>query len=133
MNTVRTAAVVRIMALLSAIWTSLMVVPIFCWQVMSWILTGEWSPFPISRALALAGLEHPAIYVTAGLSHLNVSSPDDREILFDWLLNFPTTGLLLIVAAILLMFSITAASVHKQLAAIEDMERQRIKARSRDH
>jgi len=35
------------------------------------------------------------------------------------LLDFPTTGLLLAVAAILLTFSISAASIQKQFAAIE--------------
>ena len=117
MNTVRIAAFVRIATLLSAIWTLLLVVPIFCWQVTSWILNGEWIPFPISKALALAGIEHPA---TAGVfNHSNYRSTAEPGI-FDWLLDFPTIGHLLVVAAILLVFSITAASIQKQLAAIEE-------------
>jgi uncharacterized membrane protein len=105
----------RHLTLLSAIVTSLLVVPILCWQVTTWIVTGEWSPFPISRALALAGFDHQAIYVIAEFSeHSDVSSPDNHGN-FSWLVDFPTIGILLIVAAILMIFRISAASIQQNL------------------
>src|SRR6266481_2037555 len=113
-NTARAAAFVRFVTLLSAIWTSLLVVPILCWQVTSWILTGEWRPLPISRALALAGLEHPAI-VTANTRRADITMPRDHDMI-SWFLDFPTVGVLLVVAAIFLALSILAASIQKEFA-----------------
>ena len=121
MNAVRAATFVKIMTAFSAAWTLLIVVPILYWQVTSWILTGEWRPFPISRAFALAGFgQQPAIDVTGSLpATLDISLPSDQGI-FAWLLDFPTIGLLVIVAAILLTFSISAASIQKQLTSMEE-------------
>jgi hypothetical protein len=50
---------------------------------------------------------------------LDISLPSDQGI-FAWFLDFPTIGLLVIVAAILLTFSISAASIQKQLTAMEE-------------
>src|SRR5882672_375924 len=62
------ATFLKISARISAIGTVILVRLILGWQVTSWILTDEWNPFPISRALSLAHLERPAIYVTASVS-----------------------------------------------------------------
>jgi hypothetical protein len=68
-------------------------------------LNGEWSSFPISRALALAGFdEPPSIRAASGIQQI-----------FDWGLDLPASGFLLMVAAILAGFSVFAASVEKQL------------------
>ena len=119
LNTARAAAFVGFVTLHSAIWTSLLVVPILCWQVTSWIFTGEWWPLPISRALALAGLEYPAIYVTPRTPDpADITMPRSHDMI-SWFLDFPTVGLLLVVAAILLAFSISAASIQKRFAGAE--------------
>ena len=119
METVRIAAFVRIATLLSAIWTSLVAAPILGWQIVSWAFSGEWYPFPISRALALAGFGAPAIYETASSTErAPVDLTENQEIL-GWLLEFPTVGLLLVVAAIFFAFSKATASIQKQHAAIK--------------
>ena len=121
MNTVRAAAFLQFITAFSAAWTLLLVLPVLYWQVTSWIRNGEWSPFPISKVLALAGFDQqPAIDVTGSLpATLDISLPSDQGI-FAWFLDFPTIGLLVIVAAILLTFSISAASIQKQLTAMEE-------------
>jgi DMSO/TMAO reductase YedYZ molybdopterin-dependent catalytic subunit len=118
-NTVRAAAFLQIITAFSAAWTLLLVVPILYWQVTSWIRNGEWSPFPISKVLALAGFDQPATYITASIPDSSDASLPNGQGIFVRLLDFPTTGLLLAVAAILLTFSISAASIQKQFAAIE--------------
>jgi hypothetical protein len=111
------AIFLKIAARISAIGTLILAGLILGWQVTSWIRTDEWTPFPVSRALSLAHLERPAIYVTA-------SAPDtppslDFQTIYDWFLDLPAAGLLLAVAAVLLGFSIIGASIQKQFAAID--------------
>src|SRR5262245_3023390 len=96
------ATFLKIAARIAAIGTLLLAVLILGSQVMSWILTDEWNPFPISRALALAHVERPAIYVTASTSD-RPSSLDDQA-LYEWFLDLPAGGFLLAVAAVLLGF-----------------------------
>jgi len=74
------------------------------WQAGAWILTGEWSSLPISRALSLAGLDEPAAIQTA----------TGIQMIFDRGLDLPASGFLLAVAAILIGFSVFAASVKDQ-------------------
>ena len=108
------------MTAFSAAWTLLLVVPILYWQITSWIFNGEWNPFPISKALALAGFGPPATYVTASIpAPLDVNLVGDQGWLA-WLLDFPAIGLLLAVASILLAFSNSAALIQKQFAAVEE-------------
>src|SRR5262245_33552932 len=109
------ATFLKIVARISAIGTFILAGVILGWQVAFWILTDEWSPFPISRALSLAHFERTAIYVTASVSD---SSPPslDFQTMYDWFLDLPAGGFLLIIAAVLLGFSIIGASVGKQFA-----------------
>ena len=89
------------------------------WQVTSWILTDDWNPFPISRALSLAHLERPAIYVTASVSDRPPPSFDFQAIC-DWFLDLPAGGFLLAVAAVLLSFSMVGASIEKQFDTTDE-------------
>jgi hypothetical protein len=77
---------------------------ILSWQAGAWISTGEWGSFPISRVLALAGLDEPPIQAATGI-----------QMILGWGLDLPASGLLLAVAAILIGFSVFAASVEEQL------------------
>ena len=106
------ATFLKIAARVSAIGTLVVAALIFCWQAGSWILTDEWRSFPISRALALAGLEREATYVTASASEH--SSSLSFQTMSDWFLDLPAGGFLSAVAAVLLGFSVFAASQEKQ-------------------
>jgi hypothetical protein len=110
------ATFLKIVSRISAIGTFILAGIILGWQLTFWILTDEWSPFPISRALSLAHFERTAIYVTASVS--DSSRPRlDSQTIYDWFLDLPAGGFLLVVAAVLLGFSIIGASVGKQFAA----------------
>jgi hypothetical protein len=111
------ATFLKIAARIAATVTLLLAGLILGWQVTSWILTDEWDPFPISRALALAHLERTTIYVTA--SAPDRSSSLDVQTIYDWFLDLPAGGFLLAVAAVLLGFSIYGASVEKQFATTD--------------
>jgi hypothetical protein len=111
------ATFLKILARISAIVTFVLAGLILGWQVTSWILTDEWNPFPISRALSLAHLECPAIYVTASTSDRPSSS--DIQTIYDWLLDLPASGFLLAVVAVLLGFSAIGASMEKQFATTD--------------
>jgi hypothetical protein len=77
---------------------------ILCWQTEAWIRTGAWGSFPISRVLALAGYdEAPANHATTGI-----------QMIVDQGLDLPASGFLLVVAAVLIGFSVFAASVEEQ-------------------
>ena len=110
--TVVMATFLKIAARVSAIGTLAVAALIFGWQAGSWILTDEWRSFPISRALSLAGLEREAIYVTASASEHSYSF--GFQTISDWFLDLPAGGFLLAVAAVLLGFSVFAASQEKQ-------------------
>jgi hypothetical protein len=69
----------------------------------------------LSRALALADLEHPATVTANTPGRADITMPRDHDMI-SWFLDFPTVGLLLVVAAIFLAFSISAASIQKQFA-----------------
>jgi hypothetical protein len=109
------ATFLKIVARLSAIGTFILAGVILGWQVTSWILTHEWNSFPISTALSLAHFERTAIYVTASVSD---SPPPllDLQTIYDWFLDLPASGFLLVVAAVLLGFSVIGASLEKQFA-----------------
>src|SRR5262245_1844270 len=106
------ATFLKIAARISAIGTSLLAGLILGWQVTSWIQTDDWNPFPISRALSLAHLERPAIYVTASAPERPPPSLD-FQMIYDWFLDLPAGGFLLAVAAVLVAFSIVGASLEK--------------------
>src|SRR5215470_7284633 len=84
-TTAAMATFLKITARISASVTLILAGLILGWQITSWVLTDEWNPFPISRALALAHLERAAIYVTASTSERS-SSPGDQTI-YDWFLD----------------------------------------------
>jgi hypothetical protein len=111
------ATFLKTAARISAIGTLALAALILGWQAGSWIVTDEWISFPISRVLALAGLEREPIYVTASASERSYSF--DFHTILDWLLNLPAAGFLLAVAAVLLGFSVIAAAVEKQFATTE--------------
>ena len=118
LNTASMATFLKITARISAIGTFVLAGLILGSQVTSWIRTDEWNPFPISRALSLAHLERPAVYITASLSDRPRPSLDFQTI-YDWFLDLPAGGSLLAVAAVLLGFSVIGASVEKQFATSE--------------
>jgi hypothetical protein len=98
------AIFLRIAALACAFVTSVLAVIVLSWQAGTWILTGKWSSFPISRVLALAGFdEPPAIHAAA-----------DIQRIFDWGVDLPASGFLLAIAAMLIGFSVFAATVEEQ-------------------
>jgi hypothetical protein len=99
------ATFLKVTALASGFVTGVLVAIILSWQAAVWILNGEWSPFPISRVLALAGFdEPPAVRAASGI-----------QAIFDWGLDLPASGFLVAVALILTGFSVFAASVEEQL------------------
>jgi hypothetical protein len=114
-NTASLATFLKIAARLSAIGTFILAAIVLGCQVISWMRTDEWNPFPISSALSLAHLEPPAIYVTASVTDRPPPSFDFQAIC-DWFLDLPAGGFLLAVAAVLLGFSMMGASVEKQFA-----------------
>src|SRR5215510_3057499 len=98
------AAFLKIGALACAIVTLVLAALVLGWQAGAWVLIGERGSFPISRALALAGFDElPEIHAATGIQRL-----------FGWVLDLPASGFLLAVAAILIGFSVFAASVEKQ-------------------
>jgi hypothetical protein len=104
-KTVFAATFLKVAALACSFATFVLAAIILSWQAGAWILTGEWSSFPLSTVLALAGLdEPPAIQAAIGI-----------QMIVDWSLDLPASGLLLAVAAILIGFSVFAASVEEQL------------------
>ena len=104
-TTALAATFLKVAALASGFVTWLLAAIILSWQAGAWILNGEWSSFPISRVLALAGFdEPPAINAAMGIQKI-----------FDWGLDLPASGFLLTIAAILTGFSVFAASVEEQL------------------
>ena len=117
-NTASMATFLKIAARISAIGTFILAGLIVGWQVTSWIRTDEWGPLPISRALSLAHLERPAIYVTASVSDRPPRSLDFQTI-SDWFLDLPAGGFLLAVAAVLLSFSVIGSFVEKQFATTD--------------
>jgi hypothetical protein len=103
-KTVFAATFLKVTALACSFATLVPAVIIVGWQAGAWILTGEWSSFPLSRVLALAGLGEPqAIQAATGI-----------QMIVDWGLDLPASGLLLAVAATLIGFSVFAASVEEQ-------------------
>ena len=110
------AAFLKCAALSSAIATTALAVLILAWQAGSWILT-EWSPFPISRVLALAGLERESIYVTASVTER--SNSFGLQTIADWFLDLPAAGFLVAVAAVLLGLSVFAVSVGSKFGTTE--------------
>ena len=106
------ATFLRIAAGISAIGTLAVASLILGWQAVSWILTDEWSSFPVSRALALAGLERETVYVTASASEHSYSF--GFQTIFEKFLDLPATEFLVAVALVLLGFSVFAASQETQ-------------------
>jgi hypothetical protein len=117
-NTASMATFLKIAARISAIGTFILAALILGWQVTSWISTDEWYPFPISRALSLAHLEPPAIYVTASVSD-SPPSLDVQTIIYDWFVDLPAGGFLLAIVAVLLGFSFFGASLEKQFTTTD--------------
>ena len=104
-KTALAATFLKVAALACTFVTLVLAAIILSWQARAWILTGEWSSFPISRVLALAGLnESPAVHAATGVQRI-----------FDWSLDLPAGGILLAVAAILTGFSVFAATIEEQL------------------
>jgi hypothetical protein len=99
------AAFLKVAALACGFVTWVLAAIVLSWQAAAWILTGKWSSFPISRVLALAGFDHPpAVQMATGIFTI-----------FDWSLDLPVSGLLLVVAAVLIGFSVLAATIEEQL------------------
>jgi len=102
-KTVFAATFLKVAALACAFVNLVLAAIVLSWQAGAWILTGAWSSFPLSRVLALAGFdEPPAIHVATGIQRT-----------FDWGLGLPASGFLLAVAAILIGFSVFAATVEQ--------------------
>ena len=112
------ATILNIAARICAIVTLAVAALTFGWQAGSWLLTGEWRSFPISKALALAGIERESTYVIASASERSYSF--GFQTISDWFLDLPTTGFLVAVALVHLVFSVFAVSVKKQFETTED-------------
>ena len=112
------ATFLKIAARFSAIGTLAVAALIFGWQAGSWVLADQWRSFPVSRALALAGLEREAVYVTASASEHSYSF--GFQTISNWFFDLPATGFLVAVAAVLLGFSVFGASQEKQFGRAED-------------
>jgi hypothetical protein len=103
-KTVFAATFLKIAALACAFLTLLLAAIVLSWQARAWILTGEQSAFPISRALALAGFDEPsAVHAATGIQRI-----------FDWALDLPASGFLLAVSAVLIGFTVFAATIEEQ-------------------
>jgi len=103
-NTALAATFLKVTALACAFVTLVLAAIILSSQAAVWILLGKWNSFPIARVLALAGFDElPASRGAAGI-----------QMIFDWGRDLPTSGFLLAVAAILVGFSVFAASVEEQ-------------------
>ena len=99
------ATFLKVAALACAFITLVVAAIVLSWQAGAWISTGAWGSFPISRALVLTGFEEPpAMRAATGIQSI-----------FDWGLDLPASGFLLAVAAILIGFSVFAASVKGQV------------------
>jgi len=98
------ATFLKVAALTSSLVTSVLAAIILSWQGGAWILNGEWNSFPISRILALAEFDAPPAN----------SAATGIEMILGWGLDLPLSGFLLTVAAILMGFSVFAASVEEQ-------------------
>jgi hypothetical protein len=98
------ATFLKVAALASSFVTLVLAATILNWQARAWAWTGEWSSFPISRVLDLAGFDEPRTIHAA---------PGSRTI-FDWGLDFPASAFLLVVAAVLIGFSVFAANIEEQ-------------------
>jgi hypothetical protein len=97
------ATFLKVAALACGFVTWVLAAIILSWQAGAWILTGKWNSLPVSGVLALAGLgEPPAIPVATGV-----------QMMVDWSLDLPASGFLLVVAAVLMGFSILAATVEE--------------------
>jgi hypothetical protein len=103
-TTVFAATFLKVAALACGFVTWVLAAIILSWQAGAWMLTGTWNSFPISGVLALAGFgEPPAIHAATGV-----------QMMVDWSLDLPASGFLLVVAAVLIGFSILAATVEEQ-------------------
>jgi hypothetical protein len=111
----RTTALAQIGTLISAASASLLAVLVFGWQVVSSMATGEWTPFPLANVLSLARVEPPVIYVVASQSESETNALN-AQTMVDWLLDFPTSVLLLLVAAIFLAIWRLVGSIDKKFA-----------------
>jgi len=103
-RTVFAATFLKVAALASAFVTLVLAAIILSWQAGARISTGVWGSFPISKVLALAGFNEPP----------GVHAAKSIQTIFDWGLDLPASGFLLAVAAILISFSIFAASIEEQ-------------------
>jgi len=103
-RTVFAATFLKIAALACALLTLLLAAIVLGWQAGAWILTGAQSSFPISRALALAGFDEPSV----------VHAETVIQKIVDCALDLPVSGFLLAVSAILIGFTVFAASIEKQ-------------------
>ncbi len=98
------AKFLKVTALACSFVTLVPAVIVLCWQARAWIRTGGWGSFPISRVLALAGFdEAPANHAATGV-----------QMILDRVLDLPASSFLLMVAAVLIGFSVFAASAEEQ-------------------
>jgi hypothetical protein len=113
------AAFAKASALLTAIWTTMLAAYVLGWQALSLTTTGEWTPFPISHALAVAGLETRTVFTTASVARSDFEQTPISTFA-DALLDLPTSGLLLFGAAVLLAVSVSLGSIEQEIAASEE-------------
>jgi hypothetical protein len=97
----------------SGVWTVGCATLIFVLETASWARTGSWTPVTISDALKLAGSIPSETFTTA--SSIETKNPLSLEALINWLLDFPLTVLLLLIAALLLSGSAWIGSYEKRV------------------
>jgi hypothetical protein len=98
------ATFLKVVAVVCSFVTLIPAAIILCWQARAWTKTGEWGSFPISRVLTMAGFDEAlGNHTTTGV-----------QMIIDRGLDLPASGFLLVVAAILIGFSVFAAGVEEQ-------------------
>jgi hypothetical protein len=105
----QTVKFVRLIVIVSTVLTIFCAVVIFGGQVVSWTKTGVWEAYPLSAIVEGLKNEPADVYVTA--SSVNFQSElTIREAIVDWILGIPTTAILLVVAALHLVFYLYLSS-----------------------
>jgi hypothetical protein len=101
---------VRLIVIVSAVLTIFCAAVIFGWQVASWIQAGVWEAYPLSAVVE--GLKnHPAdVYFTASSDNFQ-SELTSKQVIADWILGIPITAILLVVAALHLVFYLYLTSI----------------------
>ena len=102
--------------LLSAVVTIVYVVAIVGVQVTAWFRTGMWETYRLGSVIRSLTSGRTAVYTTASVS-APATEPTTTQALVGWLLEIPTTTILLAVVALHFAFYLYLAAFEKRLNA----------------